>query len=587
MDRQGFNNSLTEKGTERLREFIKTRETELKTIQKELLDETKRMQTCDNAIFNLEATIPEAKQILKANEDSLTSLLNIRSRLNSVELIKEKTLKEESGTMKLCAEFRSYSKKPLGRLSKYIEDQITALKTDVRALWDKARELELELGSWKVSKRLLQRAISRLNAHCSEIQADIKAGNDTFRPIWNMPSDAWVRVFKYAIQEELAAYLKENPNNQGMRPPIFNLCQVCQSWRYVVHNAPELWTLAYVAPANVWRQDEHGLVTTSLEKANDPITILTNLSQSFWTNYQHNRRYDKNNAYGSIVSPNENTLFNGKEYTLLVDMYDDNSTFMQRLSYFPLRQPTSLVFSSRTSIRHNYIFNYFSTLSTVKSFSLINDNPASLPNVSLASYLPQLQKLTLHVKAFPNGVQIGNLLTNTLHELYLRNDGGGTCPNLGYIQLPQLRVLGITSPGSYLLDRLTARGVKSLILYGPQDCGSSQLPLSQQSSTIYSQILHLKFEGWRKPNSVNASLGAVAVFRDLISRMLALQTVKFVACFVDGRALVLAIETKIGDNGDSTHSRKLEELTLTNTTGIVNDQCEELKKLAARVKIYV
>jgi hypothetical protein len=389
------------------------------------------------------------------------------------------------------------------------------------------------------------------------------------------------------IQEKLASYLKENQRNLGMRPPIFDLSHVCQNWKYVINESPELWNLAYVAPANMWRQDEHELVTASLKKGTAPMTILTNLSQFFCHNYQHNRRYDKNGSWASIASPIETTIFNGKEYTLLVDMYDDDSTFMQRLSYFPVRQPTSLVFSSRSNIQHNSIFNYLSTFFTVKDFSLMNDYPSSLPNVSFASFLPQLQKLTLRVKNFPNNVQIGNLLTSTLHELYLRNDGGGTWPNLGYIQLPQLRALGITSPGSYLLDRLTAKGLKSLTLYGPQDCGSGQMPLSQQSSTIYSQIIHLTFEDCSKPNSLNGSFGAVAAFGDLTSRLSALQTIGFVGSFVDGRALVSAIETKVGNGVGPSDLKKLEVLTLTNPTGITNDQCEEIKMLVKRVKIYV
>jgi hypothetical protein len=157
-----------------------------------------------------------------------------------------------------------------------------------------------------------------------------------------MPSELWVKIFQYTIQGKLASYLKENQSNLGMRPPIFDLSQVCQNWKYIINGSPELWSLVYIAPANVWRQDEHSLVTNSLEKGNAPITILTNLNQSFWNNYRHNQRYDKNNSLGSVVSPNENTIFNGKEYTLVVDMYDDNSTFMQRLSYFPLRQPLYL-----------------------------------------------------------------------------------------------------------------------------------------------------------------------------------------------------------------------------------------------------
>jgi hypothetical protein len=587
VSRSGFNASPTKKETDRLYQFIKSREAEKITVEKELSKEKKLLETCNNAIFNLELILPEGKQILTANEGSLASFLNIQSHLHTIELIEEKSLKEEPTTKTLYSELRNCSQKPLKGLSEYIDDQISNLKADVRVIWDKVRELEIELGGWKKSKRLLERAIKRLKANYSEVQADISLGNESFRAIWRMPSELWAKIFQYTIQEKLASYLKENQSNLGMRPPIFDLSQVCQNWKYIINGSPELWSLVYVAPANVWRQDEHDLAATSLEKGNAPITIITSLNQSFWNGYQHHRRYDKNGALGSIVSPNENTIFNGKEYTLLVDMHDDHNTVMQRLSYFPLRQPTSLVFSSRSSVRHNYIFNYFSTFSTVKSFSLINDNPSSLPNASFASYLPQLEKLTLHVKTFPNNVQIGNLLTNTLHELYLRNDGGGNWPNIPTIHLPQLRVLGVTSPGSYLLDKLTAKGLKSLTLYGPQDCGISQMPSSQQSSTIYSQLVNLKFEDWRKPDLLDGSLGAVVAFGKLVSKLRALETVKFIGSFVDGKALASVIRAEVEDLWGLGCLQKLEEVTLSDPSGITNDQCKGLKDLVARVKIYV
>jgi hypothetical protein len=584
---QGFNRSPTKKGTERLLQFIKAREKELETIHRELSDEKKLLQTCENAIFNLESTISEAKQILKANENSLASLLDIRSHLNSIELIPETNLKDESGTETLYSEFRSHSMKPSERLSEYIDEQIEGLQADIRILWDKLREIEMELGSWNASKRLLQRAITRLNTHYSEIQSDINAGKDGFRPIWKVPSEVWARVLRYHIQEELNSYLKGTSNNYGMRPPIFSISQVCQAWRYLIHNTPELWTLVYIAPTSVWRKDEHDLVTTSIAKGNNPLTLSTNLCQSFWNNAQHNLRYDRNGSYAPTVPVDESTLFDGKEYTLLIDMYDDNNAFMQRLSYLPVCKPTSLVFSARSSIRYGYIFNYLSRFSAVKSFSLINDHPLSLPTVSFATCLPQLQNLAFHVKTFPQGLQLGSFLTTSLQEIHLRNDEGGSWPNLDNIQLSQLRVLGITFPGSYLLDRLAAKGLRSLTLYGPYDCGLSKVTLSQQSAAIYNQLTHLKFEDWRKPDILNGTLGAVAILSDLNAKMTALQTIVFAGSFVDGAALVSTIETRREGSGGLSSDRSLKEITFRHISGITRAQCERVEDLVKEVNVYM
>jgi hypothetical protein len=169
VSRSGFNASPTKQETERIFHFIRSREAEKITVKKELNDEKRLLETCKDAIFNLELTLPEGKQILTATEDSLASLMNIQSHLNAIGLIEEKELKEEPMTKTLYSELRSYSQRPLKRLSEYIEDQISNLKADVRVIWDKVRGLEMELGGWKTSKRLSERAIQRLEANYSDI----------------------------------------------------------------------------------------------------------------------------------------------------------------------------------------------------------------------------------------------------------------------------------------------------------------------------------------------------------------------------------------------------------------------------------
>jgi hypothetical protein len=252
-----------------------------------------------------------------------------------------------------------------------------------------------------------------------------------------MPSDLWVKVFQYIIQEKLECYLKEDRSNLGMRPPTFDLSQVCQNWRYIISTSPELYTLAYVAPSQVWRQDEYDLVVTSAKKASAPLTILTSISQQYCNGYESDRRYDQSGHYTSTISPNESTIFDGKEYNLLIDMEYDNAPWMSRVSNLPLRQPTGLVYSSRLRIRSSQIFKNLAHFSTVKSFSIINDNPSSFPNTPLSSSLPQLQRFTLHVKSFPSDMQLANFLASTLRELYLRNDAGGHLPRLDQIELPR------------------------------------------------------------------------------------------------------------------------------------------------------
>jgi hypothetical protein len=362
----------------------------MQVISTEISEEKSQLEVCNDAIFNLEIAIPEGKQIIRDTEDNLSSFIDIQSRLGDIKVASQKTMKNESTTKNLYTDLRSWTDKSIMRISDLIDEQIEVLKKDVRTLWDKIRQLEMELSGWRSSKRLSETSIKRLGVNFSDIETELQAGKQAFRPIWKIPSDVWVKIFEFFIQQAQDTYLEDTTTRYGMRPPMFNLSQVCQHWRYLVQSDPKCCNLVYVGPFSVWRQDEYDIVTKSVQKSMVPITVLTNLSQSVYYSYQSNYRYDRNGNGITCLSPHEGTIFNGKNYTLLVNLYCDDNTTMARLSHLPLRQTSSLIFYGRQSFSYGYLFNYVSNFPNVKSFSLIIDNPSSLPNVIISSYFPQL-----------------------------------------------------------------------------------------------------------------------------------------------------------------------------------------------------
>jgi hypothetical protein len=437
--RLGYNDSLTEIRIKTLRRFVKAQEAELHAISTEIHDEENQLEMCNNAIFNLELAIPEGKQIIKATEDNLTSFIDIQSRLSEIKVATQKAMKNESTTQNLYTELRSWTDKSIMRVSDLIDNQIIALKRDVRTLWDKVCQLEMELSGWKSCKGLSETSIKHLGVSRSGLETELEAGKQAFRPIWKIPSDVWTKIFEHVIQQAKDAYLKDKMTSYGMRPPIFNLSQVCQRWRYLMQNDPKSWQLVYVAPYQVWRQNEYDLVTESIQRSNVPITMLTNLSQSFFFHYNYNICYDQNGMCLYLVSPDESTMFNGKDYTLLVNMNDDDSTSMSRLSYLPLRQTSSLIFHGRYNFSQGYLFHYMSNFPNVKSFSIINDNPSYLPDFPISSYFPQLREFAIQVKAFPPYVPLNNYLPSTLQEIQLRSETGTWLPTVtSNITLPHL-----------------------------------------------------------------------------------------------------------------------------------------------------
>lgn len=187
-------------------------------------------------------------------------------------------MKEESLTTTLYSDLRSFSTKTSTRIADIVEVQVVKMERDVRTLLDKVCHLETELVGWKSTKRISEKTVKRLKATHLDIEEDLEESKDAFRPIWRMPSEVWVKIWKYVARQALDGYLKENPSNYGMKPPILNLSQVCSHWRYLVHNEPELWTLVYVAPTQVWRQCEHELLV-NLSSTTVPVDVLIEMDK--------------------------------------------------------------------------------------------------------------------------------------------------------------------------------------------------------------------------------------------------------------------------------------------------------------------
>jgi hypothetical protein len=514
--RQGDNSLPTELRSRAVHRFIKAREREVQDILTRISDEKDQLEICNNAVFNLELALFEGKKIIKTNEDTLASLITIQSRLGEINSMMQKETKNEPTSKYIYADLRNYSEKPIMRMTNVIDEQLAPLRDEVRTLWDKVRQVEMELSGWMSSKRLSEAVIKRLNDNLFDIEKDLKVAKQAFQAIWRVPPDVWAKIFRYAIQQAQDEYLKRNPTDRGLRPPMFNISQVCHRWRDLVHNDPDSWTLVYVAPYSVWCQDEYDLVIKSVQKSSAPITILTNLLQKSRYNYRDNFHYDRSGNRLPCVEPNESTVFDGKDYTLFVIMDDDNPEPMERLESIPLRHASSLVFYGRNCFQYGYLSHHVSNFPNVKSFSIINEGSPYLPNEAISSFFPRLREFTLQVKAFPSNFHLRGYLSTTLYELRLYDNGRGALPILSSeVELPHLRLLEITSPGAYLLDRLTARALRSLTLSGPREYRGLQLSYSNKAIEIYSRLVHLRFQDWKHPDTPDGSLGVATLLTEI------------------------------------------------------------------------
>lgn len=262
-------------------------------------------------------------------------------------------------------------------------------------------------------------------------------------------------------------------------------------------------------------------------------------------------------------------------------MKGDNLERASRISYFPLKKPSSIILSSSYPVNYGFNLQYLSGFSTTESLTLLNDNPIALPGNNLGTMFPQLSVLRIFVKTFPNGFQPASL------QLYLRHEEGESLPIVDQdINLPKLKILGITFPGAYLLNHLQAMSINTLILYGPPNLQGLNISSMVDAKEVYRRLRHVEFDNWGPLKTGGGSLGAVGALGRLAAETTALKTVKFLYIFIEGEALVSLMSVP-GHNPASRTLKGLEEMTLSRVTGINRSQCDELVPLVKKLNIYV
>jgi hypothetical protein len=221
-----------------------------------------------------------------------------------------------------------------------------------------------------------------------------------------------------------------------------------------------------------------------------------------------------------------------------------------------------------------------------KSLTILNDHPQLIPSINLASYLLQLASFTFRVKKFPSTFQIVNVLAPTLEELYLQHEDDPGLPDLmAAVQLPKLHTLGITFPASNFFEKVNMPAITTLILYGRSN-STGTVPIGDNFERICKRIRHLQFEDWEGDNVNRGIYGIAQAFDALAPKMILLRSMTIMNSFVDGYTFTTSIQLAL-EKVDNGVLEKLEEVTLSYTTGVTRDQCEELGRSVKKLNIHV
>jgi hypothetical protein len=588
--RQRSNVVTTAAGEQRVREFIESREIDMKHVTKRIEEEEARIILCDNAIYNLELAILDGRKILEAHNKKISTLRNLKEQISDIPSLLSWETKPEETSESLCNEFKACFVIPAAKDGKKIQDQIDLATDELRKLLDKIRQLEMDLEMWKFSRKLSQPALDHLKSAISTIEEGIKSAVAAFRPLWKIPTNVWGTIFDCVRREELDDYLK-NGDLKALRPVVHVLSHVCYSWRRIVETEPSLWTTVYAPPTRAWKRHEYDLLVSSAQKSNQHITLLVNVNQNFTFPHQYDpsRRLEKDGSIAATLVPDERTIFHGNPYTLHVKIVHDHPSGMERMFYLPFRQASSVIVQSEKDIQYGSIFSYAS-YEAVNSLTIIGNSATFLPAITIVETIPHITNLNISIRKLPTNMAIAGYLPSALEELHIRHEVRATFPSLPTsIQLPNLRTLGLSYGSMGLLEVASMVELQTLILYGSSEhTEMHQIQPNGNADNNYRRVKTLEFREWGMVGSGSRYSGAVSLLQKLVSKMRAVHSIKFIDSSVNGEHLVTVVHDarKRKSNGGGS-LKALKEVTLSRVSRITRSQCDRLANSVPKLNIYV
>jgi hypothetical protein len=128
---------------------------------------------------------------------------------------------------------------------------------------------------------------------------------------------------------------------------------------------------------------------------------------------------------------------------------------------------------------------------------------------------------------------------------------------------------------------------RTLILYGSHNSKEShQAQPNDGFYPNYRGITELEFREWGVVDTGSTNSGAVSLLQKLISKMIALHSMKFTDSFVDGESLVTVVCNARNGGGDGS-LKALEEVTLSKVTGMTRTLCDVLADSVPKLNVYV
>jgi len=283
-------------------------------------------------------------------------------------------------------------------------------------------------------------------------------------------------------------------------------------------------------------------------------------------------------AKSTTYVPTEDKLDKGK-YSIHFHIAEDIKSFSARVESIPFNSPSSFTLSAYSLNHQIDIVSLMKSSDETKSLTFRGYISPLIPATISSSKFPRVTNLQFMLKQFPPSFALAGFLNANLEHLHIRHESDAELPQLDRnVSLPKLRLLYITYRAQNFFANLQAPSLRTLGLYQPANHRHRMLTSGHNAENLFRRLSQLNFEDWNG-SMEDSHAGSATVFGEIVLKTPGLQSVRFTRCYVDGEELTKAMgEVSLG---------KLEEMTLSQPSGITREQCDKLKEMVPRLNIYV
>ncbi|KAG8833413.1 hypothetical protein FRC18_003661 [Serendipita sp. 400] len=545
------NGRPTREEDRRIRQFILKQNDFIRGLEARVSEAKVEVEACGGHIRMLETGILGGRIMLDGLKTAVTPLLEALVDVKASVIIEGEVNVDSQPD---AGSYRSI----LSNLSTQKESILSTLETSIASLQHEEdhmskhlAKLELELHGWRESLVQSRNYLEHCSESLSHANSDLFKAKCSLKAHWKLPIEIWREIFRNALHSTFGLFLAE-ADDKSFHPFTLTIASVCRAWRTIVLQDPMMFSniTGHVSP--FWLPCAKYLLDLFLERTVEPFTVVINSSQenlpvddSNGANWEYRLKLFRGFGRASLPYTRELTLINNSDH-LDGDIFDFIAPFASKfLHRLIIKDPIPQFFEE---------------------------------TVDLSPNLTDLTYLSFEAAEFSEGFNFTSLLCRQLIEPHIRHTKDTRIPALpNVVELPELRILGITPPSTEFIKFLRLPKVEKLVLYGTKVSRNPQTPPATAVGGLYARIVELGFHHWETVDGSEKVPTVIGILKKMKGTCRRLTKVSF-DTWVDGTTLREVV---------AKDRRKFANLTLDQCTGVTQTDCIEPMSLVEKLVVVV